>query len=79
MGQKNLAGEYALARLRGKLGREEVTFCEHFIFTEADIKDAFNAGRESVVENIPKLIKDDSTLCIYDVNYWIKIPKSPDE
>ena len=52
---KDLAEEYALARLQGRLSGNEVSFSEHFIFTEGDIEVAFNDGRESVVENIPEL------------------------
>ena len=52
---KDLAKEYALARLQGRLSDNEISFSENRIFTEEDIKDAFNAGRESVVENMPEL------------------------
>ena len=52
---KVLAKEYALARLQGRLSDNEISFSENRIFTEEDIKAAFNAGRESVVENIPEL------------------------
>lgn len=55
MKQKDLAREYALARLQGRLSGNEVSFCENKVFTEGDIETAFNAGRESVVENMPKL------------------------
>lgn len=52
---KDLAKEYALARLQGRLSGNEMSFSENKVFTEEDIKTAFNAGRESVVENVPKL------------------------
>ena len=55
MKQKDLAEEYATARLHGRLSGNEVSFSENKVFTEDDIKAAFNAGRESVLENIPKL------------------------
>ena len=55
MKQKDLAEEYATARLRGRLSGNEVSFCENKVFTEGDIETAFNAGRESVVENMPEL------------------------
>jgi hypothetical protein len=55
MTQKDLAEEYATARLQGRLSGNEVSFSENKVFTEEDIEDAFNAGRESVVENMPKL------------------------
>lgn len=52
---KDLAKEYATARLQGRLSGNEVSFSENNVFTEEDIKAAFNAGCESVVENIPEL------------------------
>ena len=55
MKQKNLAQEYAAARLQGRLSGNEMSFSENKIFTEEDIETAFNAGRESVVENMPEL------------------------
>ena len=51
----DLAKEYATARLQGRLGGNEMSFSENKIFTEEDIESAFNAGRESVVENMPEL------------------------
>lgn len=57
---KDLAEEYALSRLQGRLSGNEVSFCEHFIFTEGDIETAFNAGRESVLENMPRLLFKES-------------------
>ena len=55
MKQKNLAQEYAAVRLQGRLSGNEVSFSGKKVFTEEDLKAAFNAGRESVVENIPDL------------------------
>ena len=55
MKQKDLAEEYATARLQGRLIGNEISFSDNKVFTEEDIKAAFNAGRESVVENIPEL------------------------
>lgn len=55
MKQKDLAEEYATARLQGRLSGNEVSFSENKVFTEEDIKAAFNAGRESVVESMPEL------------------------
>lgn len=52
---KDLAKEYATARLQGRLSGNEVSFSENKIFTEEDIETAFNAGRDSVVENISEL------------------------
>ena len=51
----NLAKHYSTARLQGRLSGNEVSFSENKVFTEEDIEAAFNAGRESVLENIPKL------------------------
>lgn len=53
--QKDLAKEYATARLQGRLSGNEMSFSENKVFTEEDIETAFNAGRESVLENIPEL------------------------
>lgn len=55
MKKKDLAKEYALARLKGRLSGDEISFCENIVFTEGDIETAFNAGRESVVESMPGL------------------------
>ena len=52
---KDLAKEYAFARLQGRLSGNEMSFSENKIFTEEDIEAAFNAGRNSIVENIPEL------------------------
>lgn len=51
----DLAKEYATARLQGRLSENEVSFSENRVFTEEDIENAFNAGRESVVESMPEL------------------------
>lgn len=56
MEKKDLAKEYAAARLQGRLSGNEISFSESKVFTEEDIEAAFNAGRESVVENIPRLL-----------------------
>lgn len=55
MRKKDLAEEYATARLQGRLSGNEVSFSENKVFTEEDIKTAFNAGRESVLGDIPDL------------------------
>ena len=55
MKKKDLAKEYATARLQGRLSGNELSFSENKVFTEEDIVEAFNAGRESVVENMPEL------------------------
>ena len=56
---KDLAKEYALARLQGRLSDNEISFSENRIFTEEDIKAAFNAGRKSVVEKASELEWED--------------------
>ena len=55
---KDLAKEYALARLQGRLSGNEISFCENKVFTEGDIETAFNAGRESVVESVVKSMSE---------------------
>ena len=55
MNKKDLAEEYANERLQGRLSGNEISFSDNIVFTEDDIKAAFNAGRESVVENMPEL------------------------
>ena len=55
MTQKDLAKHYTTARLQGRLSGNEVSFSENTVFTEEDIEAAFNAGRDSVVENMPEL------------------------
>ena len=81
MKQKDLAREYALARLQGRPSGNEISFCENKVFTEGDIETAFNAGRESVVENMPelewreKICRDEYFLeaCPFGAYYLIKI------
>lgn len=78
MKQKDLAKEYTLARLQGRLSGNEMSFSENKIFTEEDIETAFNAGRESVVENIPKLKwqrvhKDGLYLAVTVFNWFYRI------
>lgn len=55
MEKKDLAKEYATARLQGRLSGNEISFSESKVFTEEDIEAAFNTGRESVVESLPEL------------------------
>lgn len=57
---KDLAKEYAQERLSERKNGNEISFEDKAIFTAEDIENAFNAGRESVVKNIPELDwKDD--------------------
>lgn len=72
MEKKNLAKEYATARLQGRLSGNEIQFNGHEVFTETDIENAFNAGRESVVDNIPELEWEEA---LYDgETYWLAKP-----
>lgn len=57
--QEKLAEEYAVARLQGRFSGNEVSFSENKVFTEEDIEAAFNAGRESVMENSSELEWED--------------------
>ena len=66
MKKKNLAEEYATARLQGRLSGNEVSFSDNKVFTEEDIEAAFNAGRESVVENMPELKWTETTYNLED-------------
>ena len=59
MKQKDLAEEY----LRRKIKKEpfnSLTTDFNFAFSANNIEEAFNAGRESVVENIPRLLFKES-------------------
>ena len=59
MEKKDLAKEYATARLQGRLSGNEASFSGKKVFTEEDIEAAFNAGRESVVEKASELEWED--------------------
>ena len=79
MTQKDLAEEYATARLQGRLSGNEVSFSDNKVFTEEDIKAAFSAGRESVLETMPelkwaKVFEDGRYIAIssFGVSYRIK-------
>lgn len=51
-----LAEKYAEARVKIKLYGLERSYSKGVkLFTEKDLEKAFNAGRESVINNIPKL------------------------
>ena len=52
MEKKDLAREYALARLQGRLSGNEVSFPENNVFTEEDIEAAFEAGAEWADEHL---------------------------
>ena len=56
---QNLAEEY----LKRKIKKEpfnSLTIDFNFAFSANDIEEAFNAGRESVVENVPRLLFKES-------------------
>ena len=55
MKQKDLAEEYSLKEYARVNGENDLIFEDNRCFTFHDIKAAFNAGRESVVENMPEL------------------------
>ena len=55
MKKKNLAKEYATARLQGRLSGNEVSFSDNKVFTEEDIECAFSAGRASIMQDMPGL------------------------
>lgn len=52
---KDLAEEYALKEYARANGANDLIFEDNMCFTFDDIKEAFNVGRESVVENMPEL------------------------
>ena len=53
--QKDLSDEYAEKEYKSVNGDSASIFTDETCFTFEDIKYAFDAGRESVVENIPEL------------------------
>ena len=55
MNKKNLAKEYATARLQGRLSGNEISFSNNKVFSEEDIEAAFNAGRASIMQDLPEL------------------------
>lgn len=61
---KDLAKEYAQERLSERKNGNEISFEDKAIFTAEDIENAFNAGRESVVKNIPELDQKDDDVTI---------------
>ena len=54
MKQKDLAEEYSIKEYE-RLNDNDPIFEENLCFSIIDIKAAFNAGRESVVEGLPEL------------------------
>ena len=55
MKKEDLAEGYALEEYARVNGESDPIFTDNRCFTFDDIKAAFNAGRESVVESMPKL------------------------
>ena len=60
MKQKDLVDEYAEKEYKRVNGDSVPIFTDETCFTFEDIKYAFNAGRESVVENMPRLLFKES-------------------
>ena len=58
--RKDLSLAYALKEYARVNGESDLVFEYDRCFTIDDIKDAFNAGRESVVENMPILLFKES-------------------
>lgn len=56
MKQKDLTEEYLTKAKENAIYFKEGKFPDMPLFQENDIRAAFNAGRESVVENIPRLL-----------------------
>lgn len=55
MKQKDLAEEYSIKEYERVNGNSDPIFEDNRCFSFDDIEVAFNAGRESVVENMPEL------------------------
>ena len=81
MKQKDLAEEYAIKEYACANGDSDLIFEDNRCFTFDDIKAAFNAGRESVVESLPELEWKDNDIAIeeefafcpvgrYEVTRW---------
>lgn len=78
MTQKDLAEEYLTKAKGNAIHFKDVNFFNGALFQENDIKAAFNAGRESVVENVPKLKwkrvhKDGLYLAVTVFNWFYRI------
>ena len=78
MKKKDLAEEYALKEYARVNGENDLIFEDNRCFTFDDIKAAFNAGRESVVESLPELKwqrvhKDGPYIAITVFNWFYRI------
>ncbi len=76
--KKDLSLAYALKEYARVNGESDLIFEDNRCFTFDDIKAAFNAGRESVVENIPKLkwskvFKNKTYLAVTVFNWFYRI------
>ena len=81
MKQKDLAEEYLIKAKENAIYFKDGKFPNMPLYQESDIKAAFNAGRESVVESLPELewkdndkaIEEEFALCpvgTYEVVRW---------
>ncbi|WP_289126213.1 hypothetical protein [uncultured Prevotella sp.] len=78
MTQKDLAEEYAIKARENAIYFKDGNFPDMSLYQEEDIKAAFNAGRESIVENVPKLKwkrvhKDGLYLAVTVFNWFYRI------
>jgi len=64
MNYKDLAEEYLIKAKEGAIYFKDGSFPNMPLFQEKDIKDAFNAGRESVVESMPELEWKDNDIAV---------------
>lgn len=84
MKQKDLAEEYARKAFLKRNVSNPISIHD-LCFNVADIESAFNAGRESVVENIPRLLFKETREgliadnCIFEFIYHIYKSASVDE
>lgn len=65
MNKKDLAEEYAIKEYE-RLNDSDLIFEDNLCFSIIDIEAAFNAGRESVVENMPELEWTETTYNLED-------------
>lgn len=75
---KDLAEEYALKEYARVNGESDPIFVDNKCFIFDDIKAAFSSGRESVLENMPKLkwkrvCKDGPYLAVTVFNWFYRI------
>ena len=66
MEKKNLAEEYLTKAKENAIYFKNGNFPNMPLYQEGDIKAAFNAGRESVVENLPELEWTETTYNLED-------------